>query len=491
GRVREVDLGAFANQDVPFERLVEVLNPPRSLGRHPLFQVMLAFNNAPQAELTLPGVQVDVQAADIAVAKFDLLFSLSERSAGDDAPGSLEGSIDFAADLFDGETAEQIADRFVRFLSAVSSNPDRPIGSVDVLGADERRKVLVEWNTTDHGVAWGTVPELFEAQARRSPDAVAVVSEGVGISYEELNARANRLARYLIDQGVGPDRVVAVSLPRSVELVVALLGVLKAGGAYLPLDLDYPAERLRFMVDDARPVVQLTALPSEEELAGRSTTNVTDADRINPLHHLHPAYVIYTSGSTGRPKGVVSTHAGLVNRLQWMQDRYRLGADDRVLQKTPASFDVSVWEFFWPLQVGATMVLAKPQGHTDPGYLAGLIRAEQVTTVHFVPSMLAAAVAEPTMRDCTSLRRVICSGEALPLELVHKFRDVFDAELHNLYGPTEASIDVSGVEITPQTAETSVPIGRPIWNTRLFVLDAGLSPVPVGVVGELYIAGAG
>ncbi|WP_284454878.1 amino acid adenylation domain-containing protein [Actinomadura madurae] len=491
GRVREVDLGAFENQDVPVERLVEVLNPPRSLGRHPLFQVMLAFNNAPQAELTLPGVQVDVQAADIAVAKFDLLFSLSERSAGDDAPGGLEGSIDFATDLFDRETAEQIADRFVRFLSAVASDPDQSIGSVDVLGADERRKVLVEWNATDHGVAWGTVPELFEAQVGRTPDAVAVVSEGVGISYEELNARANRLARYLVDQGVGPDRVVAVSLPRSVELVVALLGVLKAGGAYLPLDLDYPAERLRFMVDDARPIVQLTALPSKEELAGRSTTDVTDTDRIKPLHHLHPACVIYTSGSTGRPKGVVSTHAGLVNRLRWMQDRYRLGAHDRVLQKTPASFDVSVWELFWPLQVGATMVLARPQGHTDPAYLAGLIRSEQVTTVHFVPSMLAAAVAEPAMRDCVSLRRVICSGEALPLELVHRFRDVFDAELHNLYGPTEASIDVCGVEITPQTAETSVPIGRPIWNTRLFVLDAGLSPVPVGVVGELYIAGAG
>ncbi|SPT58070.1 non-ribosomal peptide synthetase [Actinomadura madurae] len=491
GRVREVDLGAFANQDVPFERLVEVLNPPRSLGRHPLFQVMLAFDNTPVAGIELPGIDAQLQDIDTKVAKFDLLFSLSERSAGDGELGGLEGSIDFATDLFDRETVEQLADRFVWFLSAAVSDPDQSIGSVDVLGGDERRRVLVEWNATDHGVAWGTVPGLFEAQVRRSPEAVAVVFEGTELTYRELNARANRLARYLIDQGVGPDRVVAVSLPRSVELVVALLGILKAGGAYLPLDLDYPAERLRFMVDDARPVVQLTALPSEEELAGRSTSDVTDADRIAPLHPLHPAYVIYTSGSTGRPKGVVSTHAGLVNRLQWMQDRYSLGSDDRVLQKTPASFDVSVWEFFWALQVGAVLVLARPGGQADPNYLAGLIRSEQVTTVHFVPSMLAAAVAEPAMRDCASLRRVICSGEALPLELVHRFRDVFDAELHNLYGPTEASIDVSGVEITPQTVETSVPIGRPIWNTRLFVLDAWLSPVPVGVVGELYIAGAG
>ncbi|MEU8122447.1 amino acid adenylation domain-containing protein [Spirillospora sp. NPDC049024] len=491
GRVREVDLAAFANQDVPFERLVEVLNPPRSLGRHPLFQVMLAFDNTPIAGLDLSGIEVELQDIDVKVAKFDLLFGLSERAAPGGDTGGLEGVIDFAIDLFDRQTVQRIAASFERFLRAVAADPDRSIGSVEVLGADERRKVLVEWNATDHDVVPGTVPELFEAQVRRSPDAVAVVCEGIEVSYRELNERANRLARYLIDQGVGPDRIVAVALPRSVELVVALLAVLKAGSAYLPLDLDYPPERLGFMVDDAGPVVQLTALPSNAELAGRSAENVTDADRTAPLHPLHPAYVIYTSGSTGRPKGVVSTHAGLANRLQWMQDRYSLRGDDRVLQKTPASFDVSVWEFFWPLQTGAALVLAEPGGHTDPAYLAELIRSEQVTTAHFVPSMLAAAVAEPSMRDCPSLRRVICSGEALPLELARRFGDVFDAELHNLYGPTEASIDVCGVEITPQTAQESVPIGRPIWNTSLFVLDSGLSPVPVGVVGELYIAGAG
>ncbi|MEU6749061.1 amino acid adenylation domain-containing protein [Spirillospora sp. NPDC046719] len=490
-RVREVDLAAYAHQDLPFEHLVEIINPPRSLGRHPLFQVMLATDNTPKPLIDLPGIDTQPYDLEINTAKFDLLFSLSERPATDDTPGGLEGTVNYATDLFDRETVQQIVACFERFLRAVTNDPDLPIASVDVLGPETRRKILTEWNDTEHEVTNATLPELFEAQVQRTPDATAVIFESTQISYRELNAQANRLARYLIDKGVAPERVVAVALPRSVELVVALLAVLKAGGAYLPLDLEYPEDRLAFMVDDARPVARLTALPTETELASRSAENVTDADRIAPLLPSHPAYVIYTSGSTGRPKGVVSSHSGLQNRVQWMQSRYSLREDDRVLQKTPTSFDVSVWEFFWPLQVGAVLVLARPKSHNDPAYLAHLVRSEGITTAHFVPSMLAAALDEPSMRDCPSLRRVLCSGEALSSEHAQKFYEIFDAELHNLYGPTEASIDVCEAEITRETVGTNIPIGRPIWNTRLFVLDAGLSPVAPGVVGELYIAGKG
>ncbi len=278
--------------------------------------------------------------------------------------------------------------------------------------------------------------------------------------------------------GAGPERTVAVALPRSLELVVALLAVHRAGAAYLPLDPDYPEDRLALMVEDARPVhIIRDTLPTGPE--GQLPTSYDPSS---------PAYVIYTSGSTGRPKGVVVPHEGIVNRLLWMQDEYGLTADDRVLQKTPSSFDVSVWEFFWPLITGATLVVARPEGHRDPAYLAGLIREQDVTTVHFVPSMLQLFLEEPAAADCTGLRRVMCSGEALPVALTHRLHDVLTtAELHNLYGPTEASVDVTAVEITPDA--TSVPIGRPVWNTRTYVLDACLRPVPPGVPGELYLAG--
>ncbi|MFB9394363.1 amino acid adenylation domain-containing protein, partial [Streptomyces coeruleoprunus] len=405
----------------------------------------------------------------------------------DDGDGILLG-VDSTPDVDPEAVCAQLLTATEHLVSALEEALDQraesPLTSVDVLGEDERRRVLVEWNGT--GVDRPddvSLVGLFEAQVERSPDAVAVVFEGVEVSYGELEARANRLARWLVARGVGAESVVGVALERGVEMVVALLGVLKAGGAYLPIDPELPGERREFMATNAGAVYVVT--PDDfERLAG-----VDDSPLGVEVSGQHPAYVIYTSGSTGVPKGVVVPHAGIVNRLLWMQERYGLVAGERVLQKTPFGFDVSVWEFFWPLITGGALVVARPGGHRDPAYVAGLIREAGVSTVHFVPSMLEVFLREPAAGECAGLRRVVCSGEALPTSVVERFFEVFDGvELHNLYGPTEASVDVTSWECAPGRGG-SVPIGRPVANTRVFVLDGGLSPVSPGVVGELYLAG--
>ncbi|MFF3334804.1 amino acid adenylation domain-containing protein [Streptomyces sp. NPDC002888] len=383
--------------------------------------------------------------------------------------------------------------------TALDGGPEVALGAVEVLDAVERRRVLVEWNDTAVEVEPSTLPGLFEAQVALTPDAVAVVFEGVEVSYAELDARANRLARLLAGRGVGPESVVGVCLERGVELVVALLAVVKAGAAYLPMDPEYPAERLGYVVETAGVSVVVTTGGLAEVLpAGVAGVLVEDPALADldggalgvVIEPQDAAYVIFTSGSTGRPKGVVVAHEGIVNRLAWMQSRYELGAEDRVVQKTPFGFDVSVWEFFWPLLEGACLVVARPGGHRDPEYLASLISEQGVTTAHFVPSMLEAFLAEPSAARCVSLRRVVCSGEALSPVVADRFFEVFGGvELHNLYGPTEAAVDVTAWSCERGQSTGVVPIGAPIANTRVYVLDAGLSPVPVGAGGELYLAG--
>ncbi|MBB5857894.1 non-ribosomal peptide synthase/polyketide synthase [Amycolatopsis umgeniensis] len=464
-RVRATDLAAFEHQDLPFERLVDAVNPERSLARHPLFQVMVVYLPEPGEELRLPGLRAHQEDFAQGVAKFDLEFGFLENTDG------ISGAIEYSADLFDHATAEGFARRLVAVLEQVADDSTVPVGALDVVDENEHA-LLTRWNETSHDVPAVTLPELFEAQVSRTPGATAVVCEGAELSYAEFNARANRLARWLVEQGVCAESVVAVSLPRSLDLVVALYAIHKAGGAYLPLDTDYPADRLAFMLEDAAPAVVLDELPVVDGFSGENLGRVVDPSS--------PAYVIYTSGSTGRPKGVVVPHEGIVNRLLWMQAEYGLVADDRVLQKTPSSFDVSVWEFFWPLLTGATLVVAKPEGHKDPVYLAELIRDQRITTLHFVPSMLEAFLAETPRWH--GVRRVLCSGEALPPEVAARV----EVPLYNLYGPTEASVDVTSWEVSDDT----VPIGRPVWNTRVHVLDARLQPVPPGVAGELYLAGA-
>nr|WP_281286951.1 non-ribosomal peptide synthetase [Nonomuraea turkmeniaca] len=469
-RVRETDLAAFEHQDLPFEQLVDALAPARSLARHPLFQVLVSYLTGDQTGPALTGEPSVPEPVGHRVAQFDLAFEVVDTGR------DLRGSLEYSTDLFDPDTAGTLVDGFIRVLEAATADPAAPIGTIELVCAEGRSEIVEAWNTTGHRVPATTLPELFSAQAARTPGAVAVIAEDVELTYAELDARVERLARALASHGAGPEKVVALALPRSLDLVVAVLAVQRAGAAYLPLDLDHPPARRTTMIEDARPVLVLEGQPLEGE-----------ATPIRPAPG-NPAYVIYTSGSTGRPKGVVVPHEGIVNRLLWMQDQYRLEPGDRVLQKTPAGFDVSVWEFFWPLITGATLVVARPDGHKDPAYLADLIRRTGVTVAHFVPSML--EVFLPEASGCGSLRDVVCSGEALPTRLAGKFAEVLGtARLHNLYGPTEASVDVSFWAAADGAGTGSVPIGRPVWNTRLYVLDDRLKVPPAGVVGELYLAG--
>ncbi|MET7716991.1 amino acid adenylation domain-containing protein, partial [Streptomyces sp. NPDC005407] len=487
GRVREASLGAFAHQDVPFERLVEELAPERSLARHPLFQVMLTLRNVHSAVLELPDVHAEALDGSGNAARFDLEVHLRETFDEQGRPGGFEGSLNASVDLFDAGSAEAIARRLVRVLDHVTAVSDVRLHAVDVLDSGERDRVLGGWNDTAAVVQPASLPELFAAQVERAPDAVAVVFEGAELTYAELDARAERVARHLIGRGVGRDSTVAVVMDRGVELVVALWGVLKAGAAYLPVDPDYPAERIAFLLEDAAPVVVLDDPAVVARLSGADGAGSEVAAPV--VDGGQAAYVIYTSGSTGRPKGVAVSHQSIVNRLVWMRDHLQIGAGDRVLHKTPAVFDVSVWELLGTLVWGATLVVARPGGHRDPGYLAQTIREQRVSVLHFVPSMLDAfLLSDPG--ELPGVRHVVCSGEALSLSTQARFFQAFaGVELHNLYGPTEAAVDVTAWRCDPGQVEGPVPIGAPVANTRVFVLDERLAPVAPGVVGELYLAG--
>ncbi len=511
-QVRERDLEAFAHAEVPFERLVEVLNPVRSTARHPLFQVGLSFQNLAPDVLELPGLTVAAVEPDTQVSQFDLHWFVTDTYDEAGAPAGISGAVTYATDLFDPATVDGFVDRFLRILDAVIADESAVVGEIEVLAPVERHRILVDWNSTHADIdvePRPTLASLFDAAVAEHPDAVALVADeagtGVGqqvLTYAELDARVNRLARYLIGRGVGPQDRVAVAMRRSVDLVVAVYAIVKAGAAYVPIDPDQPAERTGYILETAQPVCVLTTADVDSGLEHAGTvvrtdelglsaftdTPVTDAERRSPLRARSAAYVIFTSGSTGRPKGVAVSHAAIVNRLVWMQFAYRLTPADIVLQKTPATFDVSVWELFWPLQIGARLVLAAPDGHRDPAYLARLIAAEGVSTVHFVPSMLAAFVAEPAAAEYVSLRQVFASGEALTADTARRLRTLTGATLHNLYGPTEVAVDVTYHEVT-ETDTVTVPIGRPVFNTKVYVLDSRLRPVPVGVAGELYLAG--
>ncbi|MBF6365626.1 amino acid adenylation domain-containing protein, partial [Nocardia puris] len=500
--VRHGDLAAFGHADVPFERLVELLDPVRSAARHPLFQVMLTFQNLERTELALPGLTVSGVEMAVPLAKFDLQFAVAERVAPDGSLDGMSAEITYATDLFDEATVRGFAERFERVLAVLASDSAAVVGDIDLLTDAERAAVLRTWNDTAHPVPAETLVSLFERQRTATSYATALVFEGERLTYAEFGARVHQLARHLLAAGVGPESLVALAIRRSTELVVAMYAVLEAGAGYVPLDPDQPAERIDYVLDTARPALVLTTsrdgfgtavAPVLEvdapEIARYDATPITAAERARPIRPSDTAYVIFTSGSTGRPKGVAVSHSAIVNRLLWMQDSYPLGADDVVLQKTPATFDVSVWEFFWPLQAGARLVVAKPDGHRDPVYLAQVIAEHGVTTVHFVPSMLSVFVSTlGEGADAPRVRQVFASGEALPAVTARRLRELTGARLHNLYGPTEAAVDVTYHEVV-DADEVSVPIGRPVWNTQVYVLDSRLRPVAPGVAGELYLAG--
>uniref|UniRef100_UPI000A6F2398 non-ribosomal peptide synthetase n=1 Tax=Rhodococcus marinonascens TaxID=38311 RepID=UPI000A6F2398 len=500
---REVDLAAFDHTEVPFESVVDALAPSRSTAYSPLFQVLLEFQNTAPAHVEFPGLSVEIVEVESAVSKFDLQLTLAERYDEAGAAAGISASFTFASDVFDRATVVGFGERFVRILESVVAEPGVPVGDVTVLGPGERELVVDTWNSTVHEVPSTTLAALFDVQVACTPDAPAVTFDGTVLTYAEFDARANRLARYLISTGVAPESLVGVQIRRSTDLLVAIYAVIKAGGGYVPIDPNQPAERIAHVLEMSSPACVLTGGPQGFDVPGEipvldldtldvsalSAGPVRDGDRLAPLRPENTAYVIFTSGSTGRPKGVGVTHAAIVNRLAWMQGQYQLGCDDVVLQKTPVTFDVSVWELFWPMQVGARVVVAPPEGHRDPQYLAGAITEHSVTAVHFVPSMLAVFTAERAAAGCTSLRWVFASGEVLPAQTASSMRALVPGVgMHNLYGPTEAAVDVTFHEFTD--ADTvRVPIGAPVWNTRLLVLDARLRPVPVGVAAELYLAG--
>jgi amino acid adenylation domain-containing protein len=382
----------------------------------------------------------------------------------------------------------------------IVTNPDDRISEFPLLNEAERHKLLLEWNNTARDYPADTcLHELIEAQVKRTPDAVALVFENEALTYRELNRRANQLAHYLRKLGVGPDAIVGVFAERSIAMVVGLLAIIKAGGAYLPIDPNYPVDRLAFLLGDAKPRAVLAQRHLFEKLPrqlpevvflDKDLVSESDADQASGVRPDDLAYVIYTSGSTGAPKGAMNTHRGICNRLLWMQEAYGLTADDRVLQKTLFSFDVSVWEFFWPLLTGARLIVARPGLHGDSRYLVDTICEHGITTIHFVPPMLAAFLRDEDARRCTSLRRVICSGEVLPFESQERFFATLPkAELYNLYGPTEAAVDVTFWKCQRDLGDRSVPIGRPVANTQIYILDPTMQPVPTGVAGELHIGG--
>ncbi|MDB1086991.1 amino acid adenylation domain-containing protein [Streptomyces sp. ACA25] len=452
----------------------------RGVGLPALFDTIVVFENYP----------IDREGMVDANTSAGFTIDAIRPYAGSHYPLTLNASdpylrlsLDYQNNLYDRETAEAIAARLVRVLEQLLADPLVAVGGVEVLAEDEWEWLVRGVNETACPVGGGTLPGVFEAQVERTPECVAVVGERESLSYGELNRRANRLAHWLVERGAGPERLVAVRVPRSVELLVAVYAVVKAGAAYVPLDTELPEDRVRHVLECAEPLLVLDGVLPE----------VSGYPETNPERSLSPdnaAYVIFTSGSTGGPKGVPVAHRSIMNRLRWGLEHFRVGAQDRVLLSTSASFDVSVPELFAPLQVGAGVVVARPDGRRDPAYLAGLIRRERVTGADFVPSLLEAFIAEPAAKECVSLRWIEVAGEAFPAALAGRVTDVLPGcEVHNLYGPTEASVEVTAAQYVP--GADRLPIGTPIWNTQVYVLDAALRPVAPGVAGELYLAGVG
>ncbi|ELX13938.1 amino acid adenylation domain containing protein [Janthinobacterium sp. HH01] len=492
-QVRGNTLDAYAHQDVPFEQLVDVLKPERHTSHSPLFQVMLALQNAPMDALTLPGLTLQAMGGEGVQAKFDLTFTFTEEA------GRLIGSISYNTDLFEPSTMARMAAHFTRLLEAIVAAPERCIQDLDMLDDAERRQLLVEWNDTarDYRSA-SMMPALFEERAAASPDRVALVHEGEQLTYGELNARANRLAHHLRTLGVGPDVLVGLCVERSLEMMVGLLAILKSGGAYVPLDPAYPADRLAYMLEDAAPVVLLTqqrllaSVPTggvpvfrlDADAASLDAYAATNPDAVALPQHL--AYVIYTSGSTGKPKGVALNRANLANFLHSMGEAPGMNSDDVLAAVTSLSFDIAALELFLPLANGARVVLAGRETASNPQQLSELLVRSGATMMQATPSSWRMLVDHGWPQELQL--KVLCGGEALPVGLMRDVLGHVDA-IWNLYGPTETTIwstlrRVSALDGAPV-------IGKPIANTQVYILDAGLNPVPAGVAGELHIAGEG
>ena len=496
-RVNTVVQEAHFHAELPFGKLLEELHLVRNLSHAPVFQVMCVLQKTTSETSSVSGLTLKPFAIETASTGLDLALLVNEEA------GNLSCTAEYRTNLFNETTIERLIAHYRKLLASIVANPEGRIWGLQILPEDEREQLLIECNQTATEYPNRCLHELFEEQVERTPDSVALEFEGEQLTYSQLSRRANRLAHYLVKRGVGPEVLVGVCMERSIEMVVGLLGTLKAGGAYVPLDPEYPPERLSFMLEDAGIAVLLTQehllqnLPrceAESVCLDRDWEQIAKECDQNPEINLtsdSPAYVIYTSGSTGRPKGVVVPHRAICNHMLWMQSEFPLTEEDSVLQKTPISFDASVWEFYAPLMAGARLVIARPGGHRNTAYLVEAIRRNRVTILQLVPTVLRLMLDEPGFETCNTLRRVYCGGEQLPLELVHRFTSNLKAELVNLYGPTEASIDSTYWICKLGTINQTVPIGRPIANMRTYVLDSCAQPVPIGVRGELYLGGEG
>jgi len=545
--VRKKIFQAMKNRDYPLTHLMDQLSYAKDSGHNPIFQSMFSWFNAPTDQesitrlftLGIPGIKfnsnhLEVESYPVSqkLGQYDL--SLLVADIGD----RLVGEFCYNVDFFKDETAERMADHISNLIKAVVADPSKKISEYE-LRSDAERRTQNKWNKTDRDIGSKlTLNELFKDRVVRDGGNAALCYQGREISYKEFDNLTDRLALILRSKGVGPESLVGVCMERSVELVLSLYGIIKAGGAYVPVDPYYPEDRQRFILEDANIKILLVSQENEEEYrqkftdqlvigvsesdysrpdtesskqysvnserdagyseqdTGHSELNTENSKQNTEYSNLNTgkdtAYVIYTSGSTGRPKGVMVPHEAIVNRLLWMQGEYGLTKSDRVLQKTPYTFDVSVWEFFWPLISGATLVMAPPQDHKDPQAMIQLVRDNEITTIHFVPPMLRVfleELKEPRLSQIRSLKRVICSGEELPFETKEEFFNKLPtSELHNLYGPTEAAVDVSYYKCV-KGESGPVPIGRPVWNTQLYILDKQGNNCPIGVPGELHIGG--
>jgi len=492
-RVRDTALGAFAHQELPFEKLVEELQPERDLSRNPLFQVIFQLLRGAAADQP----DATIEAGGIS-AKFDLSFTLQDQG------NVLEGFVEYNADLYDADTIERMCGHYLNLVEAFVATPDARIGDAQMLGPDEQQYLQIEVNATAVPHPTEVLHSLMQRVAVSQPTAIAVQAEEGTLRYDELEAQANRLAQRLCKHGVGPDQIVGIHLERSIDMVVAIIATLKAGGAYLPLDPDYPPQRLSYMLEDSSAAVVISRGGGGLALStGSAVVLDLDQERLRiaeendtpptvAVDPEHLAYVIYTSGSSGRPKGVMVPHRAICNHMHWMVSHFGLAAgDDAVLQKTPIGFDASVWEIFAPLVSGGRLVLARQGGHRDAAYLVHTMAQNAVSVLQLVPSQLGLILEESGLAACDALRLVFSGGEPLTADLCVRFRQRLKAELHNLYGPTEATIDATSWPCRDIVRGNCVPIGKPIDNMQAYVLDNYGNLVPRGVPGVLHLSGAG
>lgn len=487
---------------VPFIKLVESMKLDRNLQHNPIFDILIVQENYETVHSDKLNLDFDYFLTDYEKSKFDLTLYVNENN------GEYNLSLEYSTQLYNSMTIKRILLNFEVLLNSIVHDREAEVVSLQVVSNQEKELVISTWNNTARDYPLDkALHQHFEERARISGDAIAVVelsdveSERT-LTYCELNRKANQLAYYLHEHGVVTDTCVCIMMKRSLEMVIGILGIMKAGAAYVPIDPDYPQKRVEYIIQDSE-ADHIIVQEDLKELLTDIPVNVISLDGDShfleeyPMENLelaitpeNMAYMIYTSGSTGEPKGTMNLHKGICNRLIWMQEAFRMTPEDRVLQKTPYSFDVSVWEFFWPLMVGARLVMAKPQGHRDTSYIIQTILEQKISILHFVPSMLRLFLENPRVEECNlCLRYIICSGEAFSYELQKLFFRHLKVGLYNLYGPTEAAVDVTWYCCTPANEWGIVPIGKPIANTQIYILDQRQQPIPIGASGEIYIGG--